>query len=342
MNTIRRTIRHVLGLAVAGLCLYLAFGRLDWEPIASVIRTAALGPLLLGLVSLAVGFGVRATRWWWMLRALDRGLPLRVCVWPFLASFAVNNVLPLRAGDVLRTVGFRGQLRAPPMRILGSLIIERLFDLLVLLAVFFLGLSRVPTGVLPPYVINTGIWVGIASLIALLALLLLPERIQRLLAWFTRLPWLSRRRAAAWIRTWSEQLVGSLMLLRSPALFLQLLAFSAAGWAFEGGMFAATAWSLRVEAEAFAPWFSLGTGTLATLLPSTPGYVGTFDFFAMLGLMAYGATRTAAAAFALLVHAILWGPVTLAGLIFLGMPRGRGAWRRSREVEHPAEGEPDG
>ncbi len=56
-------------------------------------------------------------------------------------------------------------------------------------------------------------------------------------------------------------------------------------------MFATVAWSLRTDASPLGPWFALSTGTLATLLPSSPGYVGTFDYFAMLGLVAYGASR---------------------------------------------------
>jgi uncharacterized membrane protein YbhN (UPF0104 family) len=82
-------------------------------------------------------------------------------------------------------------------------------------------------------------------------------------------------------------------------------------------MYAAVAWSLHAAVAPFGPWFATATGTLATLLPSSPGYVGTFDYFAMLGLTAYGASRSVAAAFALLVHLVLWVPVTVIGGIML-------------------------
>jgi uncharacterized membrane protein YbhN (UPF0104 family) len=59
----------------------------------------------------------------------------------------------------------------------------------------------------------------------------------------------------------------------------------------------------------------LGAATLATLLPSSPGYVGTFDYFATLGLTAYGALPSTAAAFAFLTHLMLWIPVTVAGFL---------------------------
>ena len=80
-----------------------------------------------------------------------------------------------------------------------------------------------------------------------------------------------------------------------------------------------------------APWFACATGTLATLIPSSPGYVGTFDYFAILGMMAYGAGRAISTAFAMLVHLLLWLPVTLAGAAYLVVP-GTAAARRIRQA----------
>jgi len=57
-------------------------------------------------------------------------------------------------------------------------------------------------------------------------------------------------------------------------------------------------------------------------LPGTPGHLGTFDFFAAEAMQAGGNAALAAAAFALLVHFVLWLPVTCAGGLWL--------WRRHR------------
>ena len=80
-----------------------------------------------------------------------------------------------------------------------------------------------------------------------------------------------------------------------------------------GAVFVAVAHALATPVAAAGPWFALATGTLATLLPGSPGHVGTFDWFAMLGLVAYGAPRAAATAHALLVHVVLWLPPTVIG-----------------------------
>ncbi len=100
--------------------------------------------LVLALVALGAGFFVRILRWWWMLRALEPELRLHRCVRPFLVSIAVNNTVPLRAGDLVRAFGFADTLRSPPMRVIGTLVIERVLDMFVLLAFFFVGLHGSP------------------------------------------------------------------------------------------------------------------------------------------------------------------------------------------------------
>jgi uncharacterized membrane protein YbhN (UPF0104 family) len=112
-----------------------------------------------------------------------------------------------------------------------------------------------------------------------------------------------------------------LTLLRSPRRTAGLLGLSLAARPVAGAVFAAAAWSLGLTVPIFAPPLSLGAATLATLLPSAPGYVGTFDRFATLGLTAYGVERSAAAATALFAHLIVGLPVTLAGLVALALAR---------------------
>ncbi len=95
-------------------------------------------------------------------------------------------------------------------------------------------------------------------------------------------------------------------------------------------MFATVAAGIRAGAEPMGPWFSLAAGTLATTIPSAPGHVGTFDWFAAQGLEAYGTSAEVAIAFALTVHAVLWVSTTAAGLFCLlagGIrpPRARGS-----------------
>ena len=314
----RRWPRILFGWVVAALFVALAFRRVSLVEVLGVLRAAHWAPIALALVALAAGFTVRIVRWWQMLRELEPSLPLRACVRPFLVSIAINNTLPLRVGDVVRAVGFRSALRSSPMAVVGTLLVERLLDVVVLLALLFAGLMALGRSVIPRPFLLAGISVGCVAAAGLLVLVLAPEWIRSIARHIVRrIPsprWQTRLGAL------SDQLFDSLAIVRPPRRTLALISITALAWALEGTAYACVAWSLGADGSPFAPWFALATGTLATMIPSSPGYVGTFDFFAVRGLTAFGTSQVVALGVALLVHLLLWLPVTIVGALYLVAP----------------------
>ena len=321
-----RWVKPVAGLLVTATFVWLLLRGIDLRAVAASFARFPPGYLLLAVLALAAAYAVRVVRWWLMLRALEPGLPLSACVWPFLTSVAVNNALPFRAGDALRVFGFRRQLRSPPIRVLGTLVVERLLDLLTLLGFFFLGLVGLPPGAFPDRFVTLSAWLAGGSLCAMLALIVLGPSLPAAVHVIADWPGIRGRGWSEAFRRRGIALADALRLLRAPARLAILLGLSIVTWALEGAVFAVVGLVFDTGATPRGPWFALPTATLATLLPSSPGYVGTFDYFAMLGLIAYGAAREAAVAFALAVHAILWLPLTALGLGYL-LWRGERFWR---------------
>jgi glycosyltransferase 2 family protein len=319
----RRWLRIALGWIVAALFVWLAFRRVSLSEIFAVLRSARAVPIALALGALAAGFTIRIVRWWRMLRVLEPTLPLGACVRPFLVSIAINNTLPLRVGDVVRAVGFRSALRTSPMAVVGTLLVERLLDVVVLLALLFGGLLALGRSVVPRPFLIAGVAVGLIAVFGLLLLILAPGWLRALAhAVVRRVPsvaWRTRLGALA------DQLFDSLAIVRPVRRAAGLVLITALAWALEGTAYACVAWSLGADGSVFAPWFALATGTLATMIPSSPGYVGTFDFFAVRGLTAFGTEQVVALGVALLVHLLLWLPVTVVGAVYLVAPTKRHA-----------------
>lgn len=316
----RRWAGFFLGLIVTGLFVWLLLRQTDLKQLGESLRSISPFSLFVALGFLTAGYTVRVLRWWRMLRALDPQVSVSACGWPFLVSIALNNLLPFRAGDAIRVVGFRKQLRSPAMRILGTLVIERLLDLMTLLGVFFVGLLFIGEGRLPETIVRLAQWITAVGVLAVVAILLFSAWTEQLIEWITELPYLAKRGWSQFLRRHTINLLDALALLRTPRLVLELIALSVLVWLFEGAVFATVSYSLDIQTPAAGPWFALSTGTLATLLPSTPGYIGTFDYFAMRGLVAYGADQDKAAAFAVVVHAVLWLPLTTIGLAYFLRP----------------------
>ena len=252
-----------------------------------------------------------------MLRALEPDLGLSRCVGPFLASVAVNNVLPFRAGDVLRVVGFRDQLRSPPMRVLGTVVVERILDVAVLLGVLLVGLVGVADANMPAALAGWAAWLFVLCVGATVGLVWLAPQLVGLRhrdprGWYARL-------AGRWWPAVAEQLghLGDALVgVRNIRRALVLVGLSILAWVFEGAMFVVVAVAFGTDYSSGAPWLSLASGTLATLIPSAPGFVGTFDYFAAQGFSAYGSPMGQAVAFAVTVHALLWVGLTLVGAPF--------------------------
>lgn len=327
-NAIVRWLRLAIGLAVAAGFAWLLASELDVGELLSVFGTMSLAVLPVALVFMFTGWALRIVRWWWMLRQLEPAVTLGACAGPFLAAMGVNNVLPFRAGDVLRIAGFQRQLHSPALRVAGTLVIERLLDMLTLVGVFFCCLLALSEDAFPRgFVIGAG-WLAGISLAAIVALLLAFPLLSRFKERVLASPSSSAPASAASPKRWQRvanehaaHFIEALGLVRSPRSLLALTGLSVLAWGCEGATFVIVASAFQAEVAPLAPWLSMAAGTLATTIPSTPGAIGTFDYFAARGFAAFGTSLELAAAFALSVHTLLWVPATIAGLPVLLIPR---------------------
>lgn len=348
-----------MGLVLAAGFGWLFARELDWEAVGGAIRGVSPWALLVTTGFLVLGWGCRIVRWWWLLRPTAPGLPLAACVGPFLAGMAGNNLLPFRAGDALRVTGYRRQLRSPLMRVAGTLVIERALDVAVLAGVFFFCLLGVPEGHFSGEVIAGAALLAGLSGAAIIAVSLFPSQLELLAQRFAARARgqssapefspsgngprpLARLLAAA--SRHGVHLGESLRALRSRSQTLGLLGLSGLAWFCEGAVFWVMATAIETGSAPAGPWLALAVGTLATALPSTPGYLGTFHYFVAQGLAAYGAAPAEAAAFALAVHAWFWITSTAIGSVFLlqaagsGDPFGQAPVRRSGPGGEPDRG----
>ncbi len=312
-------------MIVAAVFLWLLAQGSELAALRAAFAQLSVLTMLLALGFAGAGHGVRIVRWWRLLRVLEPRLPLAACVRPFLCGFAINNVLPFRAGDAFRALAFQEELRSPAMRVVGTLVIERVVDVIVVSGIFFVGVLALPAGALPRSIV---IAVGTLAAIGLIALL----------AAVVGLPWvesvlrrlaegLSGARSAQWAARQGLHLAAALRLVRSDRGMLAFAGLSVVIWACEGAAFVTVAVALGVAEPLLGPWLALGVGTLSTTLPLAPGHIGTFDYLVAQGLVAYGASLATATAFAFAVHA-LWVPYTVAGLLLYWWVPGTGAPRR--------------
>lgn len=324
---VARLIRPLLGVGISLVFVYLAIRNLSWPQIRDALAAVDLRYAPVALACLALGYAARITRWWIMLLPTRSTLLWRQAAAPYLISIAANNVLPFRMGDIMRVFAFRGQIGLEASRVAGTLLVERLLDLFALLAIFVVVLPFVPTSESAERIASLARWAAACGGLAIIALILVAVLERLVVRRLEAHPLTQAIPLAPKVLATVTSLSDTLRAIGRPSRILSLCLLSAAAWLCEGGVFVVAARAAAVPLDVPGAFFSLAVATLSTLLPSSPGYVGTFHFFAMQAALTFGAMPAAAAAFAIVVHFALWAPTTLAGaLAFLA----RGA-RRPRD-----------
>ncbi len=313
----KQFIRLGLSITLAGVFVWLIISQINPDELRKAFADTNTSWLTAALTAFGIGYTFRIQRWRLMLTTENPRLSWLACAGPFLASFATNNVLPFRAGDVLRAFAFNGRLGTSASVVLATLFVERLLDLLMVillllsaLLVFqldanrFAGLGRsalaaIATGILLVMVFPQ-LFFPVARITGRLATKISPRLGQKLSHEI-------------------DKILTALSSLAKGKRISKLLVCSVIAWLAEGCVFWFSALALPALTAPEAGWLALPVGTLATLIPSTPGYIGTFDYFTGYAMTALGNSQSAALGFALLVHVLLWLPPTIVGGLYLAL-----------------------
>ncbi|GAB2921235.1 lysylphosphatidylglycerol synthase transmembrane domain-containing protein [Paraburkholderia jirisanensis] len=308
-------IRQILGVGISIVCLILVFRKVDFNQLRLALEDFRWHFIALGLMSLAVDYALRIQRWAVMLRAGGATVSGWSCAAPFLGSITLNNVLPFRAGDLIRALVFPSAIGVRRVTATASLLLERLVDMLTLLISLGIGLSLNPVGKMPEWLGRSVVALAVIGCIALVLIVTLNKPIVRLLHW------LHGRFSRASLQKLSNPLLVLADLTRDigemsrPRALIALALLSMVIWAGETGLFLAVLRGLNIDAGFPAALTIMAIATLSTLVPSSPGYVGPFHLAAYSAAVMLGGSAAEAASFAVLAHLGLWLPTTLAGSI---------------------------
>lgn len=314
-----RTGRILLGFIISAIFLFFAFRGQDFNAIRDAFRQATYWYLIPAIVLYVIGIVIRSYRWSVLLRPVTH-ISTRELVPISVVGLMANNVLPLRTGEFVRAYALSQRSSATKSASLATIAVERIFDgltmlLFIAVSMFFVTLT------------NDLEHVAILALLlftgALTVLVILVAggrvRDQFIAAVSARLPEAARAR---FDRMAASFLSGLSIFRRKGELALVAVA-SIVAWSFEASVYwmVARAFGASIADVMGAPEALLTTGiaNLATLVPSSPGYVGPFEAAVILVLGgALGLSRELALSYGILLHALLYLPVTIWGVIEWG------------------------
>jgi uncharacterized protein (TIRG00374 family) len=310
-----------LGVLTSVLFIWLAVRGLKLDEFWNAVQAANYWWLVPGIGVYFIGVWVRAWRWHYLLSPIKK-IPTRTMFPITTIGYMGNNIYPARAGEVLRAVILKRREGVSVSASLATIIVERIFDGVVMLAFVFLNLSELArlTGssgfvgnIQQVALIGTGVFLG--ALIIFLIAAMFPQATMkvalRLLTRFT-----PQRLHARLIGITSKFLDG-LASLRSPSNVLMVFFTSVIIWLFETGKYWFVMHAFDFNVSFFALMLMNGIVNLATTIPSAPGYIGTFDAPGIAVLTAFNVDQATAAGYTLTLHVALWLPITLLGAYYL-------------------------
>jgi uncharacterized protein (TIRG00374 family) len=331
-----RNWRFWLGMAISVVFIALALRGQDLGQIRAALRAADYRYLPLALLFYFTGVWVRALRWRALLTPVRR-LRARDLFPIVVIGYMANNILPWRIGEFVRSYVLREREKIPTSASLATIAVERIFDGLTMLAFLLLASLFIPLDAALRNVAWLATTVFGLLLLALLVIVFSDRFRHQLLGLVTRpLPAALGMRLTELV----EHFVGGLRILRSGRELAIVALCSVVAWGLESAMYLIIAPAFGLQLGAAGALMTTAVANLATLIPSTPGYIGVFE--TGVGLVVNGVLgyeRELALSYAIIVHAALYFPITLWGLYYWFRAHlSFGAVRAGAEREREREG----
>ena len=324
----------VLGALITVASLYLAFRGTDIHEVVRSLREVGMVWMIPVLGSTLVSIWLRAFRWRVMLEPLhpvSTGQTYAATIIGFMA----NNVLPMRLGEVVRAYSIGRSTGVSKSAAFATIVVERAFDLLAVLLLLGFVVLR--------FRVRFPAWAAAAGYVALAACVGLfltmgfirwkRDLTLRLFASATRrLPAPTRES----VRGLLHRFLDGLEVLARGHRLVWVMVLSLLTWLAVAVSFAFTALAFHLPQPGDASLLLVVLTALAVMLPSGPGFVGTFEMGVRYGLTLIGVSDNRALSVALFYHAVQFIPITLIGLYHLW--RQNFSLRRAMEEESGAAG----
>ena len=330
--------RLLLGLAPAAAflaLLFFLFVRSDYRTWLNALADANYAWLAPAIAAYFASFYFRSLRWRFLLRPFAETATARL--YPVvIVGYMANNILPLRAGEFVRSYYLSRREPVSAATALATIVVERVFDgvlmlLLLLAGVLFLPFSGLPEGVREAVTIP--LWAAamimaapfILGLVIIVMAALRPRLFEGMGNGVARrIPLPTRYRAL--IRAFFSRFVGGFAGLHQPGRLGRVAVLTLPVWIMEGVAYYLIALGFDLDAHLGSHWLLAGSmlliislANLAISVPLSQGGVGPFEIFAALGLVVLGVESVHASAYAIVLHAVLLLPVIAVGLLYLAI-----------------------
>lgn len=316
-RVISRLVLLLAGTALGITLLVLLLRSVNVDQLTGALSNADYRYLVLAILAFLANWLLKLPRWALMFG--DDAPDWDTLFGAMNVGYAINALLPARLGEIVRAYWVRDRSGVSMVQALSTIALERVTDGATLI---ILLLAVLPTVAFPRALLGPALTIGAVFIVALLAMaVLVYGSAQGAPPLVSLLKRLEEGRAAPLGRA-AHQIMAGLQALGNRRSLLLLLAYTVAVWA-ANTLFAwlmLRAFHINVPLTGAA--LLIAVLNLGMAVPSSPGYVGVFEYLMVLTLGLYGVARADALAAALVFHFIAFGPMTVVGLLYIARALG--------------------
>ena len=313
----------LLGTFISLVCLFLLFKIVDsFDKTLESLTSVSIFYLAIGFLIYFLSLFLRTYRWKILLKNNIGTIKFKSLLNVVISGYMFNNLLPARLGELARIYHLSLLKKIDKSFVLGSILAERVTDVIVLMLFLLIGLIFIPTEFTENFSSNLNIspqivYISLIILLSLTTIFILiilsglwKEITHKFLQLLKKIN--SKFNPDKYIESFTE---GAFSI--SNKKFIKVVVIATSLWAIEFSMFylIGTQFNFDIENLFIAILFFGIFSNLGGIIPSTSGGWGPFEVIGTIVLTSFGVDSNEAAAFTILVHLILWLPISIVGLI---------------------------
>jgi uncharacterized protein (TIRG00374 family) len=308
--------RLIFGCLIGAAFLYLALRQVDFGQMWKAFKEANYWYVLLVVGVIFFSHYLRSLRWRYLLDPIIR-LDMPSLFSSLVIGYMANVITPAHLGEVLRAYVLGKKRGVSASSAFATIVVERILDVFTLLGLMVTAILLYP---FPGWVKSSG-YIMLAGTLALFLFLILLKtsysRMKPLLDLLIR-PLPSRLQGRS--KELLERFMAGIVPLKSRLDYVIVTILSVLIWLCYGLVIQLCLLAFDFFSIYHLPWLVslivLVITTIGIVVPSSPGYVGTYHYLCQISLAMFGVPASPALSFATAIHAINFVPVLIAGLIF--------------------------
>ncbi len=307
----------LLGIAVGLFFVYLSLKGVDLEGIGTGLKRAKLWYVPPALVLLVIIQVLRSYRWGIILKpimAIGQSSLFPVSNLGFLAMVAI----PARIGEFARPYLVSTKTGVSLSSALGTILVERVFDSLSIFALFFTVFLFTP---LPPWLIRGSVFLLCLTLALFGLMAVLIFRKKGALNVLTPLLRIFPKKWHVGLEGFTGNLIDGFKILPNGRSMCYVALLSITIWVINAVVMYLLFFAFEIALPLPAAFVLMVVIVMGIAIPTAPGFVGNWHFFCVLGLGLFGIHKTDALIYAIVLHFLSIGIITVLGVVSLPFNR---------------------